>query len=199
MKKPSKFKTKKRDIIELAIIIAVFAGIYFSGYQAEVFGKVQQVVLNTGLMNAGVLDESAIKKASYDLVLSDAKAKKLDMKTLKGKTIFINLWATWCAPCVAEMPSIQALYDKTKHLDDLVFLMISEDKNFEKAKSWADKKGFDFPIYQRLSNLPDMYETGVIPSTFVISPEGKIIVKKEGMANYDTRRFLKMLTKMSEN
>lgn len=199
MKKAVKAKFKKRDIIELVLIIAVFAGIYFSGYQAEVFGKVQQLVLKTGMMNAGVLDESAVKKASYDLVLSDSEGNELDMKTLKGKTIFINLWATWCAPCVAEMPSIQALYDKTQHLDDLVFLMISEDKDFEKATRWAGKKGFDFPIYQRLTNLPDVYETGVIPSTFVISPEGKVKVKKAGMANYDTGRFLKMLTKMTED
>lgn len=199
MKKKAKSKINKRDVIELALIIVVFAGIYFSGYQAEIFGKVQQVVLKTGVMNAGTLDDSAIKEASYDLILRDEKGHEVDMNTFKGKTIFINIWATWCAPCVAEMPGIQKLYDKTREMDNLVFLMISEDRNFETAKAWVDKKGFDFPIYYRASSLPKVYETGVVPTTFVISPKGEIVVKKEGMANYNTKKFRKTLIDLGES
>ena len=193
-KKSRKAKPGKRDIIELSIIIAVFAIIYFTGSQAEVFGKVQQAVLYTGIMNANELDESSQKPANCDFKLFDVDGNILDAKDLKGKNIFINIWATWCAPCVAEMPSINKLYADVKDNPNAVFLMISEDRDFKKAIQWVKKKDFDFPIYRLATALPEEYETNVVPTTIVISAEGEIVVKKTGMANYNTRRFRKLMT-----
>ena len=120
------------------------------------------------------------------------------MQSLKGKTIFMNYWATWCPPCVAEMPSIHKLYTKFKDDPNVVFLMISEDKRMVTAKGWVKRKGFEFPIYKLAGPIADIYETGVVPSTFVISPEGKIVVIKTGLANYNSRRFVKLMKKLSE-
>ena len=194
MKDQKKAKSKKRDIIELGIIIVIFAVIYLTGSQAEVFGKVQQAVLFTGVMNAGELDESVQASADYDFKLLNEQGEIIHVESLRGKNIFINIWATWCAPCVAEMPGINELYNKTKDSDQAVFLMITEDKDFQVAKDWIAKKGFDFPIYKLASPLPEMYETNVVPTTVVISSEGKVVVKKTGMANYNTKRFRKLLT-----
>ena len=193
MEKTQKSKSRKRDLIELAVVLLIFAVIYFTGMQAEVFGKVQQAVLSTGIMNAGELDESVQKPADYNFKLIDENGDILDASTLKGKTIFMNIWATWCAPCVAEMPGINKLYAKLKDDPNVVFLMISEDKDFQTAKDWVAKKEFDFPIYKLTTRLPDMYETNVVPTTVVISSEGKVVVKKTGMANYNTKRFRKLL------
>lgn len=193
MEKGKKTKSKKRDLIELAVVLSIIAVIFLTGSQAEVFGKVQQVVLSTGVMNAGELDDSVQKDASYNFRLQNEQGEILDAQTLKGKTIFMNIWATWCAPCVAEMPGINKLYDKLKDNEDMVFLMVSEDREFQKAKDWIAKKGFDFPIYKLATRLPDEYETNVIPTTVVISSEGKIVVKHTGMANYNTRRFRRLL------
>lgn len=193
MEKRKKTKSKKRDLIELAAVLSIIAVIFLTGSQAEVFGKVQQVVLSTGVMNAGELDDSVQKDASYNFRLQNEQGEILDAQTLKGKTIFMNIWATWCAPCVAEMPGINKLYDKLKDNEDVVFLMVSEDREFQKAKDWIAKKSFDFPIYKLATRLPDEYETNVIPTTVVISSEGKIVVKHTGMANYNTRRFRRLL------
>jgi len=194
MEKAKKSKSRKRDLIELGVVLCVFALIYFTGMQAEVFGKVQQAVLSTGIMNVGELDESVQKPADYDFRLLDENGGLLDVQSLKGKTVFINIWATWCAPCVAEMPGINKLYGKLKDDPDVVFLMISEDRDFQVAKDWVAKKDFDFPIYKLASRLPDVYETNVVPTTVIISSEGKIVVKKTGMANYDTRKIRKLLS-----
>ncbi|MFT7057360.1 MAG: thiol-disulfide isomerase/thioredoxin [Roseivirga sp.] len=188
----------KRDIIELSVIVIIFAVIYITGSQAEVFGKVQQAFLKTGVVNISLPDESAYAEADYNFQLVDSEGAQLDVRALKGKTIFINMWATWCAPCVAEMPSINALYNKIENKEEIVFLMISYDKEMRSARGWVKRKGFDFPVYQLTSVLPNMYETGVVPSTFVISPKGKIVLSKTGMANYDTRRFLKFLNKQAD-
>ncbi|MBO3697048.1 TlpA disulfide reductase family protein [Roseivirga sp. E12] len=197
MKKPKKASVTKRDIIELVIIVGVFAAIYLTGAQAEVFGKVQQVFLHTGVMNASELSEDAYEQANLNFKLTDRDGKTLDVKSLKGQTIFINIWATWCAPCVAEMPGINKLREHFKDDPNVHFLMISEDRDLETAIKWVDKKGFDLPIYKTITPLPDMYETGYVPSTFVISPEGEVVVKHTGLANYNTRRFRKLLGKLS--
>jgi thiol-disulfide isomerase/thioredoxin len=192
-----KLKPSKRDIIELSVVAAIFLVIYFTGSQAEVFGRVQQVFLKTGVVNVSVNDEDEFA-ADYNFRLIDSEGNKLDVRDLQGKTIFINMWATWCAPCVAEMPSINDLYNKIENKEDIIFLMISYDRDMRTARGWVKRKGFDFPVYQLASALPDMYETGVVPTTFVISPEGKIVLSKTGMANYDTKRFRKFLNRMAD-
>lgn len=197
MKKPKKAKVTKRDIIELVVIVGIFATIYLTGSQAEVFGKVQQVFLKTGVMNASELSVESYEKADFNFKIKDIEGNVTDVKTLKGKTIFINIWATWCPPCVAEMPGINALRAKFKDDPNVHFLMISEDRDLQTAINWVEKKGFDLPIYQTSTPLPDVYETGYVPSTFVISPKGEIVVKHTGLANYDTRKFRKLLSKLS--
>lgn len=198
MKKPKKAKVTKRDIIELAVIVVIFATIYITGSQAEVFGKVQQVFLKTGVMNASELNEESYEKADFDFKVKDANGDVLDVKTLKGQTIFINVWATWCPPCVAEMPGINKLREQFKNDPNVHFLMISEDRDMQTAIDWVEKKGFDLPIHKTLTPLPDVYETGYVPSTFVISPAGEIVVRHTGLANYNTRKFRKLLSKLSD-
>ncbi|OEK04441.1 TlpA family protein disulfide reductase [Roseivirga misakiensis] len=198
MKKPKKAKVTRRDIIELTVIVSIFAIIYLTGAQAEVFGKVQQVFLETGIVSASELDESSVFTADLNFKVTDRDGNIIDVNTLKGKTIFMNIWATWCPPCVAEMPNINGLKKKLADYDDIVFLMISEDREMETAIKWVDKKGFDLPIHQMVGRLPNMYETGYVPSTFVISPKGEVVVRHTGMANYNTRRFRKFLIKLTE-
>ncbi|KYG80795.1 TlpA family protein disulfide reductase [Roseivirga echinicomitans] len=188
----------KRDIIELSVVVVAFLVIYLTGSQAEVFGKVQQAVLITGVVNASALDADEVVDADYNFRLVNEEGNKIDVRDLKGKTIFINIWATWCPPCVAEMPNINSLYNKIENKDDIVFLMISHDEEMRTTRAWIKRKGFDFPVYKLATPLPDVFETGVVPSTFVVSPEGKIVVSKTGMANYDTKRFKKYLLKLAE-
>lgn len=197
MEQKKKKRISKRDIIELGVIVVIFATIYLTGSQAEVFGRVQQVVLKTGIMNASALDKEDFQPADYDFLLINETGETVDARDLKGKTVFMNIWATWCPPCVAEMPSINKLYANFKDNPNVAFIMISHDREFETAINWVKKKEFDFPIYQLKTRLPDIYETGVVPSTFVISPEGKIVVSNTGLANYNSRRFRKFMEKLS--
>jgi hypothetical protein len=73
--------------------------------------------------------------------------------------------------------------------EGVAFVMISLDDDFQKAKDFVKKKDFTFPIYQLGSPLPEAFESSAIPTTFVLSPEGKIVVSKSGMAKYNTRKF----------
>lgn len=73
--------------------------------------------------------------------------KTVSFESLKGKVVFMNMWATWCPPCIAEMPNIQKLYEKIGS-DKIAFVMLSLDEDgMEKVKKFIGKKGFTFPVY----------------------------------------------------
>jgi thiol-disulfide isomerase/thioredoxin len=126
----------------------------------------------------------------------DLNGRTVNFESLKGKVIFMNIWATWCPPCLAEMPNIQSLYSKVGS-DKVAFVMLSVDEGgMNKVKKFIRKKGFTFPVYMPASAFPQAFESPALPTTFIISPEGKIVAKQEGMAEYDTREVRDFLLSM---
>jgi len=186
-----KKKKYKREIIEWIVIISVGAFLYLTGLHTQVIGSIQGLVLKTGIIKPSI-EETDAENATYEFKLISGKGEVLNGEDLKDKTVFINLWATWCPPCIAEMPDINDLYTELAS-DDIIFLMVSLDEDFEKARKFIDKKGFDFEIYQFYSNIPEVYYSKVIPTTFVLSPDGKIVVRKQGMAKYTGKSFKNFL------
>lgn len=196
MAEKNKKKKLKRDLIEWGIIIGIGLILYVTGLHTQVIGTLQGLILKTGIIQPDTSPEEIAGPAEYQFTLIDRYGKKLDGVSLKDKVVFINLWATWCPPCIAEMPDIDRLYDQYKDQEGIRFLMISLDDDFSKAIGFVEKKGFDFEIYQFASPIPDVYKSQVIPSSFVISPEGKIVVKKQGMAKYNSKSFRNFLQSM---
>ena len=192
----AKKKSMKRELVEWVIFIGAITILYVTGLHTPVLGALQGLVLKTGIMQPSVKEDD-LGQAAYNFKLSDANGYEVSFEQFKGKTVFLNFWATWCPPCVAEMPDINKLYAEMKGVDNIEFVMISFDKDFEKAKSFVNRKSFDFPIYQLKTNLPKAYESSSIPTTFVLSPDGKIVVAKKGMAKYNTEKFRKFLTELS--
>ncbi len=192
----AKKKSVKREIIEWAIFIGVIATLYLTGLHTPVLGFMQGLILKTGIIKPTIDKESHVR-ASYSFTLIDRNGEFINFRNYQGKTVFINFWATWCPPCIAEMPDINKLYNQVKD-ENIKFFMISLDDDFEKAKKFVDKKGFDFPIYQLGSLMPKVFHSKAIPTTFVISPQGKIVVKRSGMAEYNTREFREFLVNLSK-
>lgn len=120
------------------------------------------------------------------------KGEVLDLAKFKGKKVFVNLWATWCPPCRAEIPSIQKLYAKTDK-NKAVFVMLSLDNNFETAKEFAAKTKMSLPIYYPAANLPALFTTEGIPVTFIFNDKGELVHRQEGGSDYDTKRFADLL------
>jgi thiol-disulfide isomerase/thioredoxin len=193
-------KSLKRNIIEWGIIIAVMALLYFTGLYSEVIGRVQQAVLLTGIMQPDTnIPVNQQQTADYNLGLISFNNTELNLYDLKGKVIFLNFWASWCPPCRAEMPTIQSLYNKMQNRKDIVFVMVSLDNDTSKAKSFIKERGFNFPVYFLNGYFPKIYDSGTIPSTYVISKEGKIVAKEVGMADYNTDKFQSFLNQLNIN
>ncbi|WP_241499029.1 TlpA family protein disulfide reductase [Rufibacter ruber] len=141
-------------------------------------------------------------KAGAGFEMKDVEGRVVSFESLRGKVIFLNIWATWCPPCIAEMPNIQSLYEKVGS-EEIAFVMLSVDrKGLDKVKKFIARKGFTFPVYLPISQIPEEFNSPSIPSTYIISPEGKIVAQQSGMAEYDTpemRNFLLKLAKKTTN
>jgi len=194
----AKKKSLKRDVVEWAVFIGIITILYVTGLHTPVLGALQGLVLKTGIMQPS-LDEKDYGDASYDFSLKDAEGNVVSFQNFKGKTVFFNMWATWCPPCIAEMPDINELYEEIKDNKNVAFVMLSLDRDFEKARNFVNKKEFTLPIYQLYTNLPENYNSNSIPTTYVIDPQGKIVVTNKGMAKYNTKKFKKFLTGLNKD
>jgi thiol-disulfide isomerase/thioredoxin len=195
-KSKSKKSTFRKELLQWGVIFVIGAGLYATGYHTEVIGKVQSVLLYTGILQPDT-DQSILhgSKADYNMSLLTLAGERTSLSEFEGKTIFMNLWATWCPPCIAEMPNIQRLYDDINN-ENIVFVMASLDQDPQKARDFIARKGFTFPVYSVLSK-PGIYDSSVVPTTYVISPSGDIIMEHRGMAKYNTDDFKQFLKTIS--
>jgi len=181
-----------------AVFIGIFVLLKMTGLGNGISYVAQSALLKAGIVDvAPVSDEPKEQTFNYDFVVKDLNGEKLDMNDLKGKVIFLNLWATWCGPCRVEMPSIQKLYESVDK-DKIAFVILSLDQENQRAKieQFVKEKKFTFPVFQPASPLPKLLRVNTIPTTFIIGPDGKVKNKQTGMANYDTdemRKFLREL------
>lgn len=190
-KPPNQFK---KAVKEWAVILGVFGILYVTGLHTEVIGGLQRVLLSTGILRPDTeINENEIRKASYNMPLISLDGSRTSLSEFEGKTIFLNFWATWCPPCIAEMPNIQKLYEQLENEERIVFVMLSLDEDPEKARAYMDRKEFTMPVYFLAGRQPGVYNSTVVPTTYIISPEGKIVVEKRGMAKYNTDEFRNFL------
>ena len=91
------------------------------------------------------------------------------------------------------MPSLEALYKKFKDDDRFVFLFMNEDEDKTKAIKYLEKNNYTMPMYSSTGNVPGEIYSGSLPTTIVLNKEGKVVLKKDGMAGYNTDAFIQQL------
>ncbi|WP_460504079.1 TlpA family protein disulfide reductase, partial [Hymenobacter agri] len=124
----------------------------------------------------------------HNLTMLTAEGRPVNLSDLRGKAVFVNLWASWCPPCRAEMPGIEALYKKVDK-SKVAFVMLSLDDDADKALKFCKSQGYTFPLYFRNSELPAPFDSNSIPSTIILGPDGQLAARHDGMAEYDTPDF----------
>lgn len=192
-----KKRSWKRTALEWGFVILFIAFLRFTDQGTVVQGWMQRAILATGIFQADTswAEEEAVP-ASYDLALETLDGEPAHMESFRGRTIFLNLWATWCAPCLAEMPYIQGLYEEVGD-EGIEFVAITTDDDPEIARQFVEKKGYTFPVYRVVGVMPERYRSPTLPTTWVISPEGKVATVHAGMANYNTRGFRRFIRSLS--
>lgn len=198
-----------RFLKEWGPIVVIGGGLYATGLHTEVIGRLQQLMLYTGIMNPKPELPSKENRQPVPMVES-VTSSRLIVEGLDGgithlnsfigeNVVFINFWATWCPPCIAEMPSIQNLADSLPEDADVEFMMISMDEERGVIHEFIEKRGFTFPIYVPRMVDQKVYPINAIPTTYVIDKQGQIAYQKSSLAKYDTREFREfILTLASE-
>jgi peroxiredoxin len=130
---------------------------------------------------------------NFDTV--DLEGKVWSLSKLKGQVVFVNFWATWCAPCREEMPSMQRLYTKLPK-DKFKMLALFNNDNPKAVKNFVTKLGITMPILSDEHNFagPKYGLTGV-PETFIIDKQGVVREKFIGPAEWDSPQYVTMLMK----
>lgn len=108
----------------------------------------------------------------------------------EDKVIFINFWATWCPPCIAEMPTIEKLYQKFK--DRIGFACISNE-SLASLKEFKTKNKYSFSMYQIVTDVPVEFNLSIIPVTFIISRGKKIAFKHVGPADWSHQNVIEYI------
>jgi len=137
-------------------------------------------------------DEQAIL-STYNWHLSDLNREVFYFENTKGEVVLVNLWATWCPPCVAEMPNLQELYND--YGNEVAFVFVAHDEQ-QKVKDFLSEKNYELPVYFEKSISPDALSAESIPTTFIIDRNGKIIVQKVGAADWNSENTRKLLDKL---
>jgi thiol-disulfide isomerase/thioredoxin len=173
-------KLKKTHLINIAIILAL--GLYLFtpiGFHAKVY--LNKLIAHNPVP---VAEREQLFLEDYDYKLLDIKGEKANLEDSKGEVVFINFWATWCPPCVAEMPDLQLLHDSYR--DRVSFFFIARDKK-DKVTNFMVKKNYNLPVYFESGFTPKTLYSGAYPTTFIIDKKGNIVVAETGSADWNDK------------
>ncbi len=167
------------------------------------FSTDAKAFLQQGLMKVGLFQPDLEKvvtpptnKNYLNFQLINDQGEVISLADLKGKVVFLNFWATWCPPCIAEMPSIQVLHDKFKTDNDVMILTLEVEGKKEKVQKFMQRKKLNLPVYYPHSAIPSELFQGSLPTTVILDKEGNIAHTTFGMADYSGQDIVDFLNEI---
>jgi len=153
------------------------------------------LILTSGCSNSSL--DTPHKVESWKL-RSLSNGQVVDIADFKGKVVFLNLWATWCPPCVHEMPSIKRLAAKLEGNPNVAFVLVSLDTDEEKIQEFIEKNDFHVPIYTPAGPIPPvLQERNTIPATYILNNLGVIEKKHFEPYEWDRKSVVDLINKLS--
>lgn len=122
-----------------------------------------------------------------DFALENLNAEQVRLSDLRGKVVVVNFWATWCIPCVEEMPSFQEFQNQ---YPDFVMLGIDQEEGLEQVRTFLEGKGIDYQILLDYNaKVAGSYKVFMLPTTFFIDQEGMIRFRHYGIMTPDQMAY----------
>lgn len=176
----------KSNLKYLLIVLAVVVGV------AAIYLSLRETPASS---NNEVASETPVESVpandlnSTYLTLSDMKGNMVAMDS--SKLSFINVWATWCGPCNAEMPSIQSLYDRYKDHPKIAFYIVSDEEPTT-VQNFLQKKDYQLPFYLYSGNYPVPLNGNAIPRTYMIR-NGQVLAEQIGAVDWNDPQIFKFI------
>lgn len=174
------------------LVFLAFAALLFFSPDAKTI--VIKGLLLTGLYHADAPDSSVKDHSSApEVIFRSQDGEVINIQKDTGTVYFINFWATWCPPCRAEMPSINALSSKIMNKKNVKFIMVDVDNKLNSSVKYMQKRGMNLEVYAAISSIPDVLFNGTLPTTVIIDSKGKIVFRHTGVANYDSVEMINFI------
>ena len=175
-----------RNLVLIAIIVLVGAAVYL-------------VSSKSSRPPSEVLKSVVVADVAPDFQLEDTKGNEVSLSELRGKIVLINFWATWCPPCIEEMPSMERLNEVLAG-DDFVMLAINTEENGRNVvPAFLEKTPYTFPIlYDDKGVVQKRYGVYKFPESFIVGKDGKVVEKIIGPLDWSSPKtisYLKTLVK----
>nr|WP_223129351.1 TlpA disulfide reductase family protein [Sinomicrobium weinanense] len=135
------------------------------------------------------------KISGYDWKLKDEDWKVFNFKQSEGRVVFVNFWASWRIPSVAELEAVQKLYDD--YGDKVDFYIITNEKK-EPVEKLMEKRGYTFPVTYLIIGEEMPFDPEKVPSGYIVDKEGNIAASQEGVGDWDSREIRQLLDTLTK-
>lgn len=203
-KKIMKYTIKAGGVVMILMGIITFTGFAnnITGYLSQGSNTNKNNTTSQNNKEEESKDEKELQDA-YDFELVDQYGNTHKLSDYKGKTVFINFWATWCPPCRMEMPHIEELYKEYNYnKDDIIILGIAnpggQEKDINGIKNFLDENNYTFPVvFDERGDMFSRYNINSFPTTFMINKDGKIFGYVSGALSKD--QMISIINQTIEN
>lgn len=152
-------------------------------------------LITTRVFSMEIEEEEQLVIEDYNWQLRNLDGDKVNFSDFKGQIIVVNFWATWCPPCVAEMPSFQKLYNA--YGDKVVFLFVANDEP-DRVLDFITDKDYELPVYYQESKVPDEMNSNSLPTTYIVDVDGHVVASKVGAADWNSNKVRKLFDRLLE-
>ena len=142
------------------------------------------------------LDIPKTPSAAPNFSLKDPAGKEVSIKDLRGKVVFLNFWATWCPPCVEEMPAMEKLHQELQK-EGLVILAINFQERPERVKEFLTKHNLTFTaLLDRDGKVAELYQAWALPVSVIINNRGEIVARAMGAKDWYSHESRQVFRKL---
>ncbi len=130
-----------------------------------------------------------------DFLLMDMDGTQHSLKQYRGKVVLLNFWASWCSPCIREMPSLEKLYNEFKS-KSLVILAINQWEDEDRVFEFMGRldPAPTFPVlFDSDSKLSELYQVQGLPTTYIINKQGEIVYRAKGGRDFDHPEIMRKI------
>ncbi len=125
--------------------------------------------------------------ADFSWTLQTVRGKRVSLEQFRGEVLFINMWATWCAPCVQELNTILALRDSLSDTDVEFLLVSPQEPRHVRRFLRRYRHHHRLPVFVEYERMPEAFEPEALATTYIVDRQGRIVFKLRGTTNWDTK------------
>lgn len=139
----------------------------------------------------------AFLSAAPELPIYDRSGKKTDLSREKGRLVIIHFWATWCPPCVEEIPALSRFWDKYRDRSDIVLYAVSVDKDWKTIDEFSVKNPNRIPVYRDPnSSTAQRFGTTQYPETYITNKNGRVLHRVQGGIDWSDPEIRKRIEQL---